>query len=98
MNEKAATADLIVRNGRIYTVDANRSWVSAIAIRNGRVIAVGDDAAVEPHKAAETTIVDLEGRMTMPGNTLGRVALRFGILKIKLAVAVGSGSVQYWCE
>jgi predicted amidohydrolase YtcJ len=65
----APTADLILRNGRIYTVDRAAPWASAVAIRNGRYIAIGDDAAVEAVKGPATRIVDLEGRMAMPGIT-----------------------------
>jgi predicted amidohydrolase YtcJ len=63
------TADLILRNGRIYTVDPAQPWASAVAVRNGRYIAVGDEAAVEAVKGATTEIVDLKGRMAMPGIT-----------------------------
>ena len=65
----AAVADLILRNGRIYTVDAARSWASAVAVRNGRYIAIGDDAAVAPYRDETTRVVDLGGRMAMPGIT-----------------------------
>lgn len=61
------TADLILRNGRIYTVDANRSWASAVAIRGGRFVAVGDDAVTAAFTGAGTEVIDLEGRMAMPG-------------------------------
>jgi predicted amidohydrolase YtcJ len=67
MSSKPAVADLVVRNGRIYTVDANRSWASALAVRGGRVIAVGDETAVGPHVGPETKSLDLGGRMAMPG-------------------------------
>jgi predicted amidohydrolase YtcJ len=60
-------ADLILRNGQIYTVDRARSLASAVAIRNGSFIAIGDDAAVEACRGTSTQIVDLEGRMAMPG-------------------------------
>ena len=66
---KASFADLILRNGRIYTVDRARSWASAVAILNGRYVAVGDDAAVERYRGPATAIVDLQGRMAMPGIT-----------------------------
>jgi len=62
-------ADLILRNGRIYTVDPALPWASAVAVRNGRYIAVGDDAAVEAFKGVSTEIVDFKGRMAMPGIT-----------------------------
>jgi predicted amidohydrolase YtcJ len=64
---RAPAADLILHNGRIYTVDAKRSWASAVAISKGRFIAIGDDATVEAVRAASTEIVDLAGRMAMPG-------------------------------
>jgi predicted amidohydrolase YtcJ len=63
----SASADLILRNGRIYTVDRARSWASAVAVRNGAFIAVGDDAMVERAKGPSTRVVDLGGRMAMPG-------------------------------
>lgn len=60
-------ADLILRNGRIYTIDAKRSWVSAVAISKGRFVGIGDDAAVEPFKGPSTEVKDLAGHMAMPG-------------------------------
>lgn len=57
------TADLILTNGRIYTVDAAKPWASAVAIRNGRYIAIDDVDAV---KSASTEVVDLKGRPASP--------------------------------
>jgi predicted amidohydrolase YtcJ len=62
-----AEADLVVRNGRVYTVDRRQPWAAALAVRNGRIIAVGDEAAVAPHIGPGTRIVNLGGRMVMPG-------------------------------
>ena len=45
--DKEQPADLVFRGGEIYTVDANRSWASAVAIRDGRIVYVGDDERVE---------------------------------------------------
>jgi len=61
------TADLILTNGRIYRVDAMRSWASALAVKSGRIIAVGDAATVEPLTGPETRVIDLGGKMAMPG-------------------------------
>jgi predicted amidohydrolase YtcJ len=63
----ASSADLILRNGRIYTVDAMRSWASAVAISEGRFVAIGDDTVVEAFQGPATETIDLEGRMAMPG-------------------------------
>jgi len=60
-------ADIVLRGGSIYTVDANRSWAEAAAIRDGRIVAVGDDAGINPFIGAQTRVVELQGRMAMPG-------------------------------
>ncbi len=60
-------ADLVLRGGEIYTMDAARSWADAVAIRNGRILFVGDDSEVEALIGAETQVVDLGGRMVLPG-------------------------------
>jgi predicted amidohydrolase YtcJ len=63
----AEVADTIFLNGGIYTVDAKRSWAQAAAIRDGRIVAVGSNEEVLPLKGPETTVVDLAGRMALPG-------------------------------
>ncbi len=60
-------ADIVFQNGRIYTVDANRSWADAVAIGNGRIVYVGSDAGAEPLVGPSTRVIDLEGRMMLPG-------------------------------
>ena len=64
---KAEAADLIFRNGRIYTVDAKRSWAQAVAVKSGKIVAVGSDAEVLAWQGAATKVSDLAGRMMMPG-------------------------------
>jgi len=59
-------ADLVLTNGRIYTVDADRSWAEAVAITDGVISFVGNDAAVDSFVGASTTVVDLAGRMVLP--------------------------------
>ncbi len=43
-------ADLIFTNGSVYTVDRNRSWTTAVAIGNGKLIAVGSDFQIDDFK------------------------------------------------
>lgn len=57
---------LIFTNGKIFTMDANKPWVEAFAIKDGHVVAVGDTADVEL-KVGNHKIVDLGGRFVMPG-------------------------------
>jgi predicted amidohydrolase YtcJ len=61
------TADLILFNGKVTTLDRQNPDATAIAIRAGRVIAAGSDADVTRHAGSNTQKVDLKGRRTIPG-------------------------------
>ena len=62
-----APADLIIRNAHIVTVDSNFSTASAAAIRDGKFIVVGNDAAVLKTKGPKTRVADLHGQTVLPG-------------------------------
>ena len=61
------SADLVLNNGRIYTGDKANPWAEAVAIRDGRIIKVGNDDGMLAVTGANTRIIDLEQRMAMPG-------------------------------
>lgn len=61
------SAQLVVRNAVIYTVDAARSWAQALAVEDGRIVVVGDDADVLPWIGPATKVVDAGGRLLLPG-------------------------------
>lgn len=61
------SADTIVRNAKIATLGAGRAPASAAAIRDGRFIAVGSEADVEPHRGPATRVIDAGGRTLIPG-------------------------------
>ncbi|WP_350023978.1 amidohydrolase [Pseudomonas protegens] len=63
----AAIADLILFNGRLHTVDRARPRASAVAIKDGRFIAVGNDAQAMALRGAGTQVIDLMGRTVIPG-------------------------------
>jgi len=63
----AGAADLVLRNGAVYTVDAARSWAQAVAVKDGKIVFVGTDADLGDRIGAATQVVDLKGRMLMPG-------------------------------
>ena len=65
--QPAAGADLIVFNGRIATQDARRSFAAAVAIREGRFVAVGTDADIMPYRRDTTQMIDVGGRTVIPG-------------------------------
>ena len=83
-------ADLILTDARVYTVDAEHPWAEAVAIRNGKIIAVGSNAAVARQRGRTTRVVELHGRVLLPafgdahvhpvfgGMTYSRCSLRAG--------------------
>ena len=60
-------ADLVMLNGGIYTVDSQRSWAQAAAIDDGVIVAVGTNEEIGAYIGNDTEVIDLEGRMAMPG-------------------------------
>ncbi len=66
-NRPQQQADRLYVNARIYTVDDKAGWAEAMAVRDGRIIAIGEARAVGRHRGKGTEVVDLGGRMVMPG-------------------------------
>lgn len=60
-------ADLIVHNARIYTVDPNRPFVDAMAVKDGRVLFTGSARLAMSYKGTATRTIDLDGRTVIPG-------------------------------
>jgi len=60
-------ADLIFHSGKVYPVDRRRGWAEAVAVKDGRIVGVGTDRAVQKLRGSDTRLVDLGGRMMMPG-------------------------------
>jgi predicted amidohydrolase YtcJ len=60
-------ADSLFTNARIVTCDPRRPSAAAVAVRDGRIMAVGDEAAVRPHVGADATTIDVGGRTMVPG-------------------------------
>ena len=60
-------ADRVFINGAVYTVDADRSWAEAVAIRDGRIAFVGGNESAQAFIGAATEVTDLDGQMLLPG-------------------------------
>jgi len=60
-------ADLILTNGFVYTVDGRRSVARAVVVRGSRIAVVGADHDALAHRGPRTTVVDLGGRLVLPG-------------------------------
>ena len=63
----AAPADVILTNARIYTVDDSHPFVSALAVRGGRVAFVGDARGALTLRGPQTRVIDLGGKTVIPG-------------------------------
>ncbi len=60
-------ADLVLRNGRIVTVDGQSPQVSALAIKGDRITAVGNDRDMLRFTGRKTQVIDLKGMLAIPG-------------------------------
>ncbi|HTW67832.1 MAG TPA: amidohydrolase [Bryobacteraceae bacterium] len=76
------SSDTVLVNGHIYTADAQKRWVEALAITNGKIDAVGSNAEVARHRTTNTKVIDLHGKTVIPGITDGHVHLWFGALAL----------------
>lgn len=59
-------ADLILANAAVYTVNDAQPWAQAVALHNGRIMAVGSEAEIAVYAGANTQRVDLGGKLLMP--------------------------------
>ena len=63
----AQAPDTILVNGKILTVDAQFSTREALAIRDGRIVALGTSADIRKLAGRETRVIDVQGRAVIPG-------------------------------
>ena len=59
--------DLVLHNGLVHTLDADCPAASAVAVKDGRILVVGQDAEITPLAGAGTETIDLAGRTVIPG-------------------------------
>jgi predicted amidohydrolase YtcJ len=60
-------ADVVLRHGHVVTVDAAHPEAQAVAVLAGRILAVGTDEAIQAYIGPRTTVIDLKGRLLVPG-------------------------------
>ncbi len=67
MPDSLLAPDVVLVNGRLHTVDDANPTASAVAVKDGRCVAVGADAAVRALAGAGTRVEDLGGATVVPG-------------------------------
>ena len=66
-SEQLLVADTILTNGKIYTNDDRNPWAEAVAIKDGVIQRVGTAQELLRFKSTQTKMIDLQGKMAMPG-------------------------------
>ena len=65
--EENLMADLVLFNGKVFTVEKAMPWAQAVAVRDGKFIAVGTDVEVKKLIGSSTQAIDLQGKLVLPG-------------------------------
>ena len=60
-------ADLILLNGKVFTADSENSFAEALAVKDGRILKVGSSMEIERLKGESTEVIDLDGKLVLPG-------------------------------
>ncbi len=60
-------ADLIIHHAKVVTVDAEFHIVQAVAVKDGRILAVGDNESIVPLKGPKTRLIDGDSHTVLPG-------------------------------
>src|SRR5437870_11955845 len=66
---KTEPADIVFKNGNIYTVNERQPHAEAIAVRAGRIVFVGSNKEAKAYEGRRTRVVDLQGKTVVPGLT-----------------------------
>ncbi len=81
------TADMVIKNGKVITVDKGFSIKEAIAVNNGKIVAVGTNQDMENLAGPDTKVLDLKGKPILPGiNESHMHAPFFGATRPPLAI------------
>src|SRR6266853_2246874 len=61
------TADTIIARGKVFTGNSEQRWAEAIAIHDGKIIAVGDEPSISKLRSATTQVIEAGGHLVLPG-------------------------------
>ena len=95
--QATSPADTVVLHGKIYTVNSKHPWAEALAIRGGKVIAVGSNKEIEQYRAASTRVIDAQAHLVLPGfedTHVHFVGGAFSLQQVKLDDAGSIAEIQ----
>ena len=61
------TADLVLLGGKVYTLDSENSIIQAVAMKDGKILAVGSDEKISSYIVENSTVIELGGKTVTPG-------------------------------
>jgi predicted amidohydrolase YtcJ len=65
--QPSVKADLVVLNGRVFTADDALPWAEAVAVKDGKILAVGSAASMKNLIGPATQVLDVKGKLVLPG-------------------------------
>lgn len=90
----AQAPDIILTNGKIFTSDTSQLYVEALAIKTGRITAIGTTKEMATLGTKETKIIDLKGKLVVPGFNDAHNHLPDGLKATQIQVAGMDPSFQ----
>ena len=91
-------ADVVLRGGNIYTVDAARSWAQTVAIKGNEIVFVGLDSDADDYIGEHTRVVDLDGKMVLPGFQDSHIHPVTAVLKTSMCSLSGLQGVAAYLD
>lgn len=82
-----SSADLILKNARVWTMNPEQPWAQALAVKNGLLLTVGENSEVLDYQNANTEIIDAQGKLVVPGFIDSHVHFITGVLSFGIGAA-----------
>jgi predicted amidohydrolase YtcJ len=80
---KSPVADTVLIHAKIYTVDSKEPWAQAMAVREGKIIAVGSDKDIDAYRGPATKVIDVKEHMVLPGFMDAHVHMMAGAAQLE---------------
>jgi predicted amidohydrolase YtcJ len=91
---RVAPADILIVHAKVYTADDKKSWAQSVAIRKGKIVAVGSDEQVGRFRGIGTNMIDAGGKLVLPGFTDSHVHLTEGGFRLSQVNLDGAKDVR----
>ncbi len=79
---RIAPAEILIVHAKVYTADERKPWAESLAIRKGKIVAVGTDEQVERQRGMGTKMIDAGGKLVLPAFTDSHIHVMYGGLSL----------------